>query len=377
MSGDGVQSDAAEFRNNLSSPYQLYGAAYYPHIQTAITYQYNESDIVIETTSPTGNAWSKTFSDEDISLTVTSSDEDGAPSVYITKGSKDAALEISLDAEQLKLSNASGTTGNELVEAWAAWTDENDTQGFDLEVLGDADVGVLYTKSVLLEKTNESTSSVSLKEIASTQTALHNAIKTALAGQRVILPSSPGVVGIYARVDRDRGVWKSPANESLSSVIGPMLKITNEEQENLNVDAMAGKSINAVRQFTGKGTLVWGARTLAGNDNEWRYISVRRLFNMIEESTQKASAFAVFEPNDASTWLKVKAMIESYLYSLWEKGALAGSTQEAAFYVNVGLGKTMTTDDVLNGRMIIEIGVAPVRPAEFIIIRFSHKLQEA
>ena len=159
------------------------------------------------------------------------------------------------------------------------------------------------------------------------------------------------------------------------AVLGPVAKVTNDEQDRLNVDPTAGKSINAIRAFTGKGTLVWGARTLAGNDNEWRYVSVRRLFITIEESTRKATAFAVFEPNDSTTWLKVKAMIESYLYGLWERGALAGSKPESAYFVHVGLGKTMTPDDVLNGRMIVEIGVAAVRPAEFIVLRFSHKLQ--
>jgi phage tail sheath protein FI len=154
-------------------------------------------------------------------------------------------------------------------------------------------------------------------------------------------------------------------------------KITDDEQESLNVDPTAGKSINAIRAFTGKGTMVWGARTLAGNDNEWRYVSVRRLFNMIEESARKATAFAVFEPNDMTTWLKVKGMIESFLYGLWERGALAGPSPAAAYFVNVGLGKTMTTQDILEGRMIVEIGVAAVRPAEFIILRFSHKLQQA
>jgi uncharacterized protein len=208
-------------------------------------------------------------------------------------------------------------------------------------------------------------------------TALYNQVKTDLAQQRVILPPSAAVAGIYASVDRERGVWKAPANVSLSAVIGPLVKINHEDQENLNIDPNAGKSINAIRAFTGKGTLVWGARTLAGNDNEWRYISVRRLFNMIEESTQKASSFAVFEPNDATTWLKVRAMIESYLYGLWQQGALAGPTPEDAYFVNVGLGKTMTPQDVLEGRLIVEIGAAAVRPAEFIVLRFTHKLQQA
>jgi phage tail sheath protein FI len=98
---------------------------------------------------------------------------------------------------------------------------------------------------------------------------------------------------------------------------------------------------------------------------------------MIEESIKKATYFAVFEPNDVSTWLKVKAMIDSYLYSIWQQGALAGATAEQAYFINIGLGKTMTSQDILEGKMIVEIGIAAVRPAEFIILRFSHKLQEA
>jgi phage tail sheath protein FI len=122
--------------------------------------------------------------------------------------------------------------------------------------------------------------------------------------------------------------------------------------------------------------MVWGARTLAGNDNEWRYISVRRLFITVEESVKEATRFAVFEANDISTWLKVKGMIDSYLYTLWERGALRGAKAEEAYFVNVGLGKTMSLDDILNGVLIVEIGLAAVRPAEFIILRFSHKMAQ-
>jgi phage tail sheath protein FI len=218
--------------------------------------------------------------------------------------------------------------------------------------------------------------SVAMSSLKSTKTSLYNQVKTLLTSQRVVLPPSAAMAGVYAAVDRDRGVWKAPANVSVASVIGPVTKITNDAQEGLNVDPTAGKSINAIRAFSGKGTIVWGARTLAGNDNEWRFISVRRLFNMIEESSRKSTAFAVFEPNDLTTWLKVKGTIESFLYSLWERGALAGATPDKAYFVHVGLGKTMTTQDVLEGRMIVEIGIAAVRPAEFIVLRFTHKLQE-
>jgi phage tail sheath protein FI len=175
-------------------------------------------------------------------------------------------------------------------------------------------------------------------------------------------------------VDNARGVWKAPANESINSIFGPVVQITAEQQGGLNVDAVAGKSVNAIRAFTGKGTLVWGARTLAGNDNEWRYVNVRRFFNMVEESSRKSTEPFVFESNDANTWVKVQGMLENFLTILWRQGALQGAKPEHAFYVAVGLGKTMTSLDILEGRMIVEIGMAAVRPAEFIILQFSHKL---
>jgi hypothetical protein len=216
-----------------------------------------------------------------------------------------------------------------------------------------------------------------LAAIKTSKTELYSTIKATLNDMTVTLPPSGAIAGIYAKTDRDRGVWKAPANVSVASVIGPTVRLTNEDQDNLNIDVNGGKSINAIRSFTGKGTLVWGARTLAGNDNEWRYISVRRLFNLIEESIQKATSFVVFESNNAVTWLKVKTLIETYLEGLWRQGALAGATQADAYFVSVGLGQSMTPQDILEGRMIINIGVAAVRPAEFIVLRFSHKLQQS
>jgi hypothetical protein len=221
-----------------------------------------------------------------------------------------------------------------------------------------------------------SSNSITLDAIENSDIALYNSIKVEISQLPVILPPSATIAGIYARTDRDRGVWKAPANVSLSYVIRPTVAISDEDQKDLNVDVIAGKSINAIRSFTGKGNLVWGARTLAGNDNEWRYIPVRRLFNMVEESIKKGTMHAVFEPNDANTWVKVKAMIENYLIKLWRDGALAGARPEHAFYVKLGLGETMTAQDILDGNMIIEVGMAPLRPAEFIILRISHKMQE-
>lgn len=206
---------------------------------------------------------------------------------------------------------------------------------------------------------------------------VYKGIVDAIKKQGVVLPPSGAVVGIYAMVDRERGVWKSPANVSLTAVKGPSVNVTHEQQGSMNIDTEAGKSVNAIRAFTGKGTLIWGARTLAGNDNEWRYVSVRRFYNMVEESVKKATSQFVFEPNDANTWVKVRAMIENFLTLQWRAGALAGAKQDHAFYVRVGLGQTMTAEDILNGYMHVEIGMAVVRPAEFIVLKFSHKMQES
>jgi len=206
---------------------------------------------------------------------------------------------------------------------------------------------------------------------------VYKSIITGVGGSMTVMPPSGAVAGVYAAVDRTRGVWKAPANVSLSNVLAPDTVFTATQLENLNVDAVAGKSVNAIRYFTGKGTLVFGARTLAGNDNEWRYVPVRRFFNMVEESCKKATEPFVFEPNDANTWVKIQGMIENFLTTLWRQGALQGIKPEHAFYVAVGLGKTMTSLDILEGRLIVEIGMAAVRPAEFIILRFSHKLAES
>ncbi|GAA3757087.1 phage tail sheath C-terminal domain-containing protein [Flavobacterium ginsengiterrae] len=216
-----------------------------------------------------------------------------------------------------------------------------------------------------------------LSTLESIDNATYNKILTEIYNLPITLPPSSAIAGVYARVDRDRGVWKAPANVSLNYVIQPTVKITNTIQDNLNVDTVAGKSINAIRTFTGKGTLVWGSRTLAGNDSEWRYVPVRRFFNMAEESIKKATEQFVFEPNDANTWIRVRAMIENFLILQWRAGALAGAKPEQAFYVRIGLGQTMSAMDILDGKMIIEIGMAVVRPAEFIILRFSHKMQES
>ena len=312
-----LNGDVAAFRNLIGTNNLRYGAAYHPYLQTSLSYQYQEDLVQIQAVGAPNAmgavaTWKKTFGDNGIAVGYAGSDAD-LPKVKIMAGTQGAAVDFSSAAQLLTISNVAGETGADVVTAWNTWKNANQAQGFDISQNGDGSGTVPHTNNanVDLTKLTPAAPANTLAAIRSTNTALYNQIKTLMTQQWVVLPPAVAVAGVYAAVDRDRGVWKAPANVSLASVIGPVAKITNDEQENLNIDPTAGKSINAIRAFTGKGTLVWGARTLAGNDNEWRYVSVRRLFNMIEESTQKATGFAVFEPNDAATWLKVKAMIET------------------------------------------------------------------
>lgn len=191
-----------------------------------------------------------------------------------------------------------------------------------------------------------------------------------------ILPPSGAMAGVYSLVDNSVGVHKAPANVSLGAVVSPAVNITSDNQEDLNLP-LNGKAVNAIRSFIGKGTLVWGARTLDGNSQDWRYISVRRALIMIEQSVKTAMEAYVFEPNDSSTWLKAKTSIDNFLTTLWKSGTLVGSSTTEAFETNVGLGVTMTPNDVLDGVMRVSVKVAISRPAEFIVITFQQKMQES
>ncbi|AQT61098.1 phage tail protein [Cellvibrio mixtus] len=205
---------------------------------------------------------------------------------------------------------------------------------------------------------------------------LYNKVLAGIQHKLNLLPPSAAMAGIYTMVDNTRGVWKAPANVSLSAVSSPTVNINHEEQEDLNVNT-AGKSINAIRTFIGEGTLVWGARTLDGNSLDWRYINVRRTMIMLEESVKLATKAYVFEPNVANTWVTIKSMISNFLTSVWKRGGLAGSSPDDAFSVHVGLGETMTAEDILEGILRVTVLVALSRPAEFIEITFQQQMQKS
>jgi hypothetical protein len=191
-------------------------------------------------------------------------------------------------------------------------------------------------------------------------------VRDPLAGRNTAVAPSAHLAGIYARVDVERGVHKAPANEVVRGIIGFNQDINAREQDLLNP-----KGINALRFFPGRGNRVWGARCLT-SDSAWKYINVRRLFIFVEESLDEGSQWVVFEPNDEPLWARVRQSFTNFLTTVWRSGALQGSSSDEAFFVKVDRS-TMTQDDIDNGRLIIIVGIAPVKPAEFVIIRIQQK----
>ena len=203
-----------------------------------------------------------------------------------------------------------------------------------------------------------------------------NSIMEEMGDLMNLLPPSAAMAGAYTMCDNSVNVAKSPANISLGAVISPSVNINNENQEELNLP-LNGKAINAIRGFTGKGVLVWGARTLEGNSQDWRYISVRRTMTFLEQSVKFSAEAFVFSPNNATTWSTLKATVSNFLNNQWQGGLLAGTSPEDAFEVSIGLGSTMTPNDILDGVLKMTVKVAITRPAEFIVITFEQQQQKS
>ena len=189
-----------------------------------------------------------------------------------------------------------------------------------------------------------------------------------------ILPASGGMAGVITVTDNEAGPWQAPANTSITGAVSLPIKLSDTQQGFLNVDPVSGKSINAIRFFNGLGILLWGARTLDGNSMDWRYISVRRTVTFIEQSCKGAAHAYAFSPNNKNTWEAVKSMIGSFLTAVWKEGGLQGASASDAFSVDCGFGTTMTSDELLNGIMVVVIKVAIVHPAEFIVITFQQQM---
>jgi uncharacterized protein len=182
--------------------------------------------------------------------------------------------------------------------------------------------------------------------------------------ETILIPPSGHVAGLWARTDDTRGVWKAPANDTLRGVLNVERDITKVEQGLLNPIG-----INCIRPFGTRGIRVWGARTLSSN-TDWTYINVRRLFNMVETTIMNGTQWVVFEPNDQKLWEGVKRTVNAFLRGLWRDGALFGTTPEQAFFVKCD-AENNPPDSIDQGRLIVEVGIAPVKPAEFVIFRIS------
>lgn len=230
-----------------------------------------------------------------------------------------------------------------------------------------------------INKIIETTDADLIKSLHSTLTVISpklNMVLEQMSEMLNIMPPSPAMAGAITMVDSTVNVAQSPANISLGSVISPCININNDNQEDLNLP-LNGKAVNAIRSFTGKGVLVWGARTLEGNSQDYRYISVRRTMTFLEQSIKFAAEAFVFAPNNGTTWSTLYATVSNFLRNQWQSGILAGTTPEDAFEVQIGLGSTMTANDILDGVLKMTIKVAITRPAEFIVITFEQQQQKS
>ncbi|HEX4408578.1 MAG TPA: phage tail sheath C-terminal domain-containing protein [Xanthobacteraceae bacterium] len=198
-------------------------------------------------------------------------------------------------------------------------------------------------------------------------------IETMVCARMSLLPPSGAMAGVCTHADAAQGVWNAPANIPLYSVDAPSVKLSDQQQSQINIP-LDGKAVNAIREFIGRGPVVWGARTLDGNSSDWRYIQVRRTVIYVEQSIKIALNQYVFAANDANTWTTVVASVSQFLQTLWSQGGLMGDKASDAFTVTCGLGSTMTAQDILDGYMIVQVALQMIHPAEFIELTFKQTM---
>jgi phage tail sheath protein FI len=278
--------------------------------------------------------------------------------------------ESEVDYSRVVDGSRAALVANLKAQAAAGYTDVRKLQSLSetIDKLGTPDPDPITDDAIKLRRTNHKVLAAALPGYKT----LMNEVRAALN----IVPPSGGIAGVYARIDSAIGVQKAPANTGINSVVSPVVDITSRDQEDLNMP-LDGKAVNAIRTLPGRGMLIWGARTLDGNSQDWRYVNVRRTMIMLEQSIKAAAQAYVFEPNTALTWSTVKNMIINFLTNQWKAGVLMGSKAEDAFSVDVGLGSTMTGDDVLDGYMRVVVKVCVVHPAEFIVITFQQLMPKS
>lgn len=356
---DQLNTRMETFQGSIGSEYMSFGAAYYPWLNTSVL---GDRDIngEIFTWSNTFYTHRDKFSDVDPNLQAIIEKFMLSSSVEVVKeekvtilGKEYAYAEIKEESLKKDLGESTTVTVKTIPAA-----DPNPEKKV-----------ITYSPPYVVDKN-------SFHQALFNGSVLYQYAMKGLKKYLNLLPPSAAMAGIYTRVDNTRGVWKAPANVSVSYVESTAENIDDKGQEGLNAP-MNGKAINVIRAFQGEGIKVWGARTLDGNSLDWRYINVRRTLLFLEESVKNAARAYVFEPNDAGTWINMKSMIENFLRGIWKRGGLAGATPEDAYEVHVGLGDTMTAEDILEGIMRITVLVAITHPAEFIEITFQQQAQKS
>ena len=376
----------ADFREKVGTMYLNYGASYYPWVKTNVVSSNEVSFAIIEPEKDdkgqvTGTPYKQLADDLKISVLPDLTDDDYKDLVAAKLENFPAELfpiNIEKDFDAIK------KTLDSVVVPEANPDDPDDVKNKEKIKAQLNNLCSYLQKNKDLIKIFQRLSSFDMTN--DDPTDLHNQLMAVcpayvemvsqMLDELNLMAPSAAMAGVYARVDNSNGVWKAPANVSINGVVSTAVNMTNEEQEDLNVP-LNGKAVNAIRYFIGDGIKVWGARTLNGNSLDWRYINVRRTIIMLEESIKQACKAYVFENNTATTWLTMKNMIDNFLNGIWRRGGLAGQTPEDAYEVHVGLGDTMTADDILEGYLRITVKVALIRPAEFIELTFQQLQQKS
>ncbi|WP_295213452.1 phage tail sheath C-terminal domain-containing protein [uncultured Chryseobacterium sp.] len=372
-----------KFRNKINTT--SHAAAYFPHLETFLNYAFDETQTAITHTGlqAAGQSSASFYANEIAELDrlkSLASDEisSGSENSFVLADLLDQAIDIAAKVKETADVKTGLTTAidNARYLSDALYDGVIDDFNENTPVFN-GEFEALKTAVLNAKDEKGDADGIILKDLQASHSVLYNRVKEAIRSLKVILPPSSAMAGVYARVDRMKGPWKAPANISLNGVVAPTEKISDQEQSDLNIHS-TGKSINAIRTFSGKGTLVWGARTLSGKDkkddgkdNEWKYIQVRRYYDMIRYALSGVLVNFIDEPNISFTWLHARTTLENFLNQQWKDGALAGSIPEEAYQVDVKGDQTKTKT------MNVTVKLALVRPAEFITLNFSHQLQQS
>ncbi len=372
-----------KFRNKINTT--SHAAAYFPHLETVLNYTFDETQTPITHTGlqATGQSGAVFYANEIAALDrlkSLASDEisSGSENSFVLADLLDQAIDIAAKVKETADVKTGLTTAidNARYLSDALYDGVIDDFNENTPVFN-GEFEALKTAVLNAKDEKGDADGIILKDLQASHSVLYNRVKEAIRSLKVILPPSSAMAGVYARVDRMKGPWKAPANISLNGVVAPTEKISDQEQSDLNIHS-TGKSVNAIRTFSGKGTLVWGARTLSGKDkkddgkdNEWKYIQVRRYYDMIRYALSGVLVNFIDEPNISFTWLHARTTLENFLNQQWKDGALAGSIPEEAYQVDVKGDQTKAKT------MNVTVKLALVRPAEFIVLNFSHQLQQS